>query len=146
MDNKIIGLIVIVLIVIIGAVYLLANPSNQNQTAINTSNITSTGNNTNIQSNATNTSANNGNSSKNNNQANSTGNIKISSQQAQKIAVDSTKELGGQTVTAGTPTLFKWTANNRHTWVWKVPLFDTKGKSAGSMDVDAYTGEVIMNE
>ena len=34
MDNKIIGLIVIVLILIIGAVYLLANPSNQNQTAI----------------------------------------------------------------------------------------------------------------
>lgn len=144
MDNKIIGLIVIVLIVIIGAVYLLANPSNQNQTAINTSNITSTGNNT-IQSNATNTSD-NGNSSKNNNQTNGTGNIKISSQQAQKIAVDSTKELSGQTVTAGTPTLFKWTANNRHTWVWKVPLFDTNGKSAGSMDVDAYTGEVIMNE
>jgi hypothetical protein len=143
-DNKIIGLIVIVLIVIIGAVYLLANPSNQNQTAINTSNITSTGNNT-IQSNATNTSD-NGNSSKNNNQTNGTGNIKISSQQAQKIAVDSTKELSGQTVTAGTPTLFKWTANNRHTWVWKVPLFDTNGKSAGSMDVDAYTGEVIMNE
>ena len=145
MDNKIIVLIVIVLIIIIGAAYLLANPGNQNQTAINTSNITSTGNNT-IQNNATNTSVNNGNSSKNNNQTNGTGNIKISAQQAQKIAVGSAKELGGQTVTAGTPTLFKWTANNRHTWVWKVPLFDTKGKSAGSMDVDAYTGEVIMNE
>ncbi len=142
MDNKIIGLIVIVLIVIIGAVYILASPGNQNQTLSgNATNVTVADN-----SHTNTTSVSNGTSSQNSTSTNSTANIKVSAKQAQKIAVDSTKELGGQTVTAGTPTLFKWTTNNRHTWVWKVPLFDTNGKSAGSMDVDAYTGEVIMNE
>jgi len=55
--------------------------------------------------------------------------------------------LGGENDTAGTPTLFKWTQNKLHTWVWHVPLYDaTTKKSAGAMDVDAITGEVIMNE
>jgi hypothetical protein len=140
MDNKMVALIVIMLVVIVGAVYLLANPGSTTQNAsANTTNITNTTNNN------TTPTVNNETSSQNNT-TNNTANVNISAKQAQQIAVNAEKDLTGKTVTAGTPTLFKWTANNRHTWVWNVPLYDTNGTSAGEVDVDAYTGEVIMNE
>ena len=142
MDNKIIALIVIILVVIVGAVYILANPGNTNQTAsANNTNITNTTNN------STTSTITNETSSKSSNNTNSTPNVKISAAQAQKIAVESSEELGGQIVTAGTPTLFKWTANKLHTWVWNVPLYDAKTKkSVGPWYVDAYTGASCMNE
>ncbi len=84
---------------------------------------------------------------KNATKKNETPDIKISATKAQQIAIGSAQELGGENDTAGTPTLFKWTENNKHTWVWHVPLYDAKTKkSAGAMDVDAMTGVVIMNE
>jgi uncharacterized protein (UPF0333 family) len=144
MDNKMVALIVIILVLIVGAVYLLANTGNTTQNAsANTTNITGTTNNN------TTPTVNNETISKTNttnNTTNNTANVKISAKQAQQIAVGAEKDLTGKTVTAGTPTLFKWTANNLHTWVWNVPLYDTNGASAGEIDVDAYTGEVIMNE
>ncbi len=85
------------------------------------------------------------NTSKNTNQSNPS--VKISASKAQQIAVGAAEELGGQKVKAGSPTLFKWTANNKHTWVWNVPLtYVSTGKSAGYIYVDAITGTVIMNE
>jgi uncharacterized membrane protein YkoI len=138
MDNKMIALIVIILVVIVGAVYLLANTGNTNQNATaNTTNVTNTTNNTPTVNNETRSQ---------NNTTNNTVNVTISSKKAQQIAVGAEKDLTGKTVTAGSPTLFKWTANNLHTWVWNVPIYDTNGTSAGEIDVDAYTGEVIMNE
>jgi len=139
MDNKMVALIVIVLVVIVGAVYLLANTGNTTQNAsANTTNVTNTTNNT--------TPTVNNETSSQNNTSNNTVNVTISAKKAQQIAVGAEKDLTGKTVTAGTPTLFKWTANNLHTWVWNVPIYDTNGTSAGEIDVDAYTGEVIMNE
>ncbi len=136
MDNKIIALIVIVLLVAVGAAYVLAIQS----PATNTTVANNTTNNASIY---THNETKHSNDTK---QSNTT-NVKISAAQAQKIAIGAAQELGGGNDTAGTPTLFKWTKNKLHTWAWDVPLFDavTK-KSAGSMDVDAMTGEVIMNE
>jgi hypothetical protein len=135
MDKKIIALIVVVLLVVIAAAYVLATQS----PATNTTVVNNTTNTSNITHSAT--------KHTNVTPQNNTPNVKISAAQAQKIAIGAAQELGGENDTAGTPTLFKWTANKLHTWAWDVPLFDavTK-KSAGSMDVDAMTGEVIMNE
>jgi hypothetical protein len=132
-DRKIIALVIIVLIVLVTGVYIFATQNTSNQTINNTTNTTNT-----AQIVAKNTS---------NSSSNNTTNVKVSAAQAQAIAIGSAQELGGQNDTAGTPTLFKWTKNNLHTWAWNVPLFDavTK-KSDGSMDVDAETGVVIMNE
>jgi len=134
-DRKIIALIVVVLIVLVLGVYIFAiqNTTN-NLTSNNTTNTTTSqivvNNNT-----------------SNNSSGNNTTNVKVSSAQAQAIAIGAAKELGGNNDTAGTPTLFKWTQNKLHTWAWNVPLFDavTK-KNDGSMYVDAETGVVIMNE
>jgi hypothetical protein len=135
-DRKIIALIVVVLIVLVLGVYIFATQNTfNNLTANNTTNTTNTSQ---IAVN---------NNSSNNSSGNNTTNVKVSAAQAQAIAIGAAKELGGNNDTAGTPTLFKWTQNKLHTWVWNVPLFDavTK-KSDGAMYVDAETGEVIMNE
>jgi hypothetical protein len=133
-DNKIIALIIIVILVVIAGVYVFATQNSNNSTLNNTNNSSVT---TPTQTITTNNSTTN----------NDTKNVTITAKQAQTIAIGAASELGGQNDTAGTPTLFKWTKNNLHTWAWNVPLFDavTK-KSDGSMDVDAVNGEVIMNE
>ena len=135
MDNKIIALIIIVILVIIGGVYFFATQNNNNSTLNYTNNST-----INTTNNSTQTT-NQGNTTQN-----TTANIKISSKQAQQIAISSTKDLTGENDTAGTPTLFRWTTNNHHTWVWKVPLTNTATGKTGSLDIDAITGEVILNE
>ncbi len=140
MDNKIIALIIIVILVVIGGVYFFATQKNNNSTLnyTNNSTINTTNNSTQTTSNITNQ----GNTTTQNN----TTNIKISAKQAQQIAIGTTKDLTGENDTAGTPTLFRWTANNQHTWVWKVPLRNTATGKTGSLDIDAITGEVILNE
>jgi len=140
MDNKIIALIIIIVLVVIGGVYFFVtqNSSNLTLNTTNNSTINNTTNNTPTTSNGTNQN----NITPNNN----TTNVKVSAKQAQVIAIGSAKELGGETDTAGTPNLFKWTANNLHTWVWHVPLTNTATGKTSSLDVDAITGEVIMNE
>ena len=138
MDNKIIALIIIVILVVIGGLYFFATQSNSNNnTTLNTTNnstinTTQTTNNDSIQNNTT--------------QQNNTTNVKISAKQAQQIAIGSVKDLTGENDTAGTPTLFKWTTNNEHTWVWHVPLTNVATGKKGSLDIDAITGNVIMNE
>jgi len=140
MDNKIIALIVIILVVIAGAVYILANPCNTNttqNTSTNTTNITNT----------TNNSANIIHNQTSRNTTNETPKVNITAAQAQQIAIAASADLGFPAKPHGTPKLFKWTANKRHTWVWEVPLEFEKGSTKySSVDVDAYTGEVIMNE
>lgn len=139
MDNKIIALIVIVLVIIIGAVYVLANPGNTNQTvSANNTSLTNTTNNTKIIHNQT---------SHNTTKKNETPKVNITAAQAQQIAIDASADLGFPAKAHGTPVLFKWTQNKLHTWVWDVPLEFMSGDTKyGSLDVDAYTGEVIMNE
>ncbi|MGZ7095735.1 MAG: PepSY domain-containing protein [Methanobacterium sp.] len=134
MERKFIALIVIIVVIIAGAAYVLgAQNSSIPSIAVNNSTASKDISTTTY------------NPSKNSNQTNPS--IKISASQAQQIAVGAAEELGGQKVKAGTPTLFKWTANNKHTWVWNVPLtYVSTGKSAGYMYVDAITGTVIMNE
>lgn len=141
MDNKIIALVVIALIIVVGAYYVLANPGNTNKTqdiSSNTTNITDTTNNaTKLIHNETN----------HNSTKNDTTQVKISAKEAQKIAIDGSTDLGFPAKAHGTPTLFKWTENNRHTWVWDVPLeFLAGNEKYGSIDVDAMTGEIIMDE
>lgn len=140
MDNKIVAVIIIVLLIIVGAAYVLGT-QNSNTPALTVNNSTNI-------TNEIDKAVHDSTKHKNDTKQNTTpSNLKISAAQAQQIAIGAAQELGGENDTAGTPTLFKWTANTRHTWVWDVPLFDaTTKKSAGSMDVDAMTGEVVMNE
>ena len=141
-DNKIIALVIIIILLVIGGLYLFAtqNNNNNNTTLNNTNNSTiSTTNNTN-QVNSNGTNLNNATTQNNNT------NVKVSSSQARQIAIDTSKDLTGETDTAGTPTLIKWTTNTKHAWVWKVPLTNTATGKTGLMYIDAITGEVIMNE
>lgn len=140
MDSKMIALIIVLIIVIAGAAYFMGT-QNSNTPALAVNNITNT---TKDMNNTIHDSSKHKNDTKQNTTPTD---LKISASKAQQIAIGSAKELGGENDTAGTPTLFMWTGKTKHTWVWHVPLFDAKTKkSAGSMDVDAYTGEVIMNE
>ena len=133
-NNKFVALIIIILLIAVGVAYIFGTQSSNSLN--NTPNITTT--NTSI---ADNTNQNS------NSNTNKTPNVKISAQQAQKIAIEAGEELGGQNDTAGTPTLIKWTANNKHTWVWKVPTYDAQTKqSTGFWYVDAMTGTSILNE
>lgn len=138
MDNKMIALIIVVVLIIAGGAYYFGTMSNPtNNTVNNTTNTT------------TNTTYNTHNSTdhKNDTPTNNTPDLKISAKKAQEIAIGSAQELGEHNDTAGTPTLYKWTQNTKHTWVWHVPLYDAKtGASDGAMDIDAMTGVVIMNE
>lgn len=140
MDNKIIAIIVIVIVVAIGAIYVLANPGSNNTTqnvSTNDTNITSTTNNT--------TNPIHNQSSRNT--TNETPKVNITAAQAQQIAIDASADLGFPAKAHGTPKLFRWTENTRHTWVWDVPLeFESGSTKYGSFYVDAYTGEIIMNE
>ena len=140
MDNKIIALIIIAILIVIGGAYFFISQNNSNSTlnTTNNSTISAANNSTQTTSNVTNQ----GNTTTQNN----TANIKVSARQAQQIAIGATKDLTGKNDTAGTPTLFKWTANNQHTWVWKVPLTNTATGKTGSLNIDAITGEVILNE
>ncbi len=140
MDNKILALIVIVILIVIGGFYLFATQNNSNSTSNTTNNSTI---NTTNNSNQTNSNITNSN---NTIIQNNTADIKISAKEAQNIAVDTIKDITGENDTAGTPSLFRWTANNKHTLVWKVPLTDTATGKTGSIDVDAITGNVILNE
>ncbi len=144
MDNKIIALIIIILLIVIGGFYVFSTQISAN----NNSTINNTNNNT--QLNTTHTSDVNTvkttNKTNNTNQ-NSTTKVKISPKQAQINAVGAEKELSGNDVFAGTPELFKWTTNNKHTWVYNVNLYDVKTKkSVGALYVDAINGIIIMNE
>ena len=141
MDNKIIALIIIIILLVIGGLYLFATQNNSNTTLNTTNNSTiNTTNNTNqVTSNGTN--LNNATTQNNNNT-----NVKVSASQARQIAIGASKDLTGETDTAGTPTLIKWTTNTKHTWVWKVPLTNTATGKTDLMYIDATTGEVIMNE
>jgi hypothetical protein len=140
MDNKILALIIIVILIVIGGVYFFVTQNNINSTlnTTNNSTINTTNNSTQTNFNITN--------SNNTTTQNTTANIKISAKKAQNIAVETTKDITGENDTAGTPSLFKWTANNKHTWVWKVPLTNTATGKTGSLNVDAITGNVILNE
>ncbi len=139
-DNKIIALVIIIILLVIGGLYLFATQNNSNTTlnTTNNSTINITNNTNQVTSNGTNL---NNATTQNNNT-----NVKVSSSQAQQIAIDASKDLTGETDTAGTPTLIKWTTNTKHTWVWKVPLTNTATGKTGLMYIDAITGEVIMNE
>jgi uncharacterized protein YxeA len=139
-DNKSIVLVIIIVIVVIGGFYLFATQSNGNTTLNTTNNSTiNTTNNTNQETS-------NGTNQNNAIQQNNITNVKVSANQAQKIAVDAVKDLKGENYTAGTPTLIKWTTNKKHTWVWVVPITNTATGKKGSLDVDAITGDVILNE
>ena len=144
MDNKIVALIIIVLLIVIGGFYLFSTQISAN----NNSTINNTNNNT--QLNTSHTGSVNTiktNNKTNNTNQNSTTKVKISPKQAQINAVGAEKELTGNDVFAGTPKLFKWTINNKHTWVYNVNLYDVKTKkSVGALYVDAMNGEIIMNE
>jgi uncharacterized protein YxeA len=139
-DNKIIALVIIIILLVIGGLYLFATQNNSNTTLNTTNNSTiNTTNNTNqVTSNGTNL---NNATTQNNNT-----NVKVSASQARQIAIGASKDLTGETDTAGTPTLIKWTTNTKHTWVWKVPLTNTATGKTGLMYIDAIIGEVIMNE
>ncbi|MGB9200329.1 hypothetical protein [Methanobacterium sp.] len=144
MDNKIIALIIIILLVLIGGFYVFSTQTsaNNNLTINNTNNTTQT-NPTHTNNVKTIKTTNN----TNNTNQNSTPKVKISPEQAQINAVGAEKELSGNDVFAGKPDLFKWTANNKHTWVYNVNLYDIKTKkSVGALYVDAMNGEIIMNE
>ena len=135
MDNKVIALIIIILLIVIGGFYVFSTQisANNNSTVNNTNNTT--------QLNTTHTS--NVNTVKttnktNNTNQNSTTKVKISPKQAQINAVGVERELTGNDVFASTPELFKWTINNKHTWVYNVNLYDVKTKkSVGALYVDA---------
>ncbi|HEX7468722.1 MAG TPA: hypothetical protein VF324_09095, partial [Methanobacterium sp.] len=103
MDNKIIALVIIIILLVIGGLYLFATQNNGNTTLNTTNNSTiNTTNNTNqVTSNGTNL---NNATTQNNNT-----NVKVSASQARQIAIDASKDLTGETDTAGTPTLIKWT-------------------------------------
>ncbi len=144
MDNKIIALIMIILLIVIGGFYVFSTQisANNNTTINNTNNTTQLNT---IHTNNVNT-VKTTNKTNNNNQ-NSTTKVKISPKQAQINAVEVEKELTGNDVFAGTPELFKWTTNNKHTWVYNVKLYDVKTKKGvGALYVDAINGEIIMNE
>ena len=142
MGNKIIALILIISLVLIGGVYLFSTQSSANDNlTINNTNNTTQINPTHTNNIKTIKTTNN----TNNTNQNSTPKVKISPKQAQINAVEAEKELTGNDVFAGKPDLFKWTANNKHTWVYNVNLYDTK-KSVGALYVDAMNGEIIMNE
>jgi uncharacterized protein YxeA len=139
-DNKSIVLVIIIVLVVIGGLYLFATQNNGNTTLNTTNNSTiNTTNNTNQETS-------NGTNQNNAIQQNNITNVKVSATQAQKIAVDATKDLTGENDTAGTPTLIKWTTNNKHTWVWVVPLTNKATGKTSKMDIDAITGDVILNE
>lgn len=143
MDNKIILLVEIALIVVVGAFYALQNNININTTPNISSNTTNT---TNI-TNTTDTREVIHKETEHNYAKNETANVKISAKEAQKIAIDGSADLGFPAKPHGTPILFKWTENNRHTWVWKVPLEFLAGNvKYGYIYVDAMNGEIIMNE
>ncbi len=143
MDNKIIGLIIIILLISIGSFYILSQSNDNNNLNINNTNNTTQSNP--IQTKKINTIKTTNNT--NNTNQNSTTKVKISPKQAQINAVEVEKELAGNDVFATTPHLFKWTTNNKHTWVYNVNLYDVKSKkSVGALYVDAMNGEIIMNE
>jgi uncharacterized protein YxeA len=146
MDNKIIALILIILLIVIGGFYVFSAQSsaNTNLTTNNTNNTKKT-----TELNPTHTS--NVNTVKTTNNTNypnqNTTKVKISPKQAQINAIGVEKEIVGNDVFAGTPELFKWTTNNKHTWVYNVNLYDVKTKkSVGALYVDAMNGKIIMNE
>lgn len=138
MDYKIVAVIIVVLLIVMGAAYVLGTQnSNTPVVAVN--------NTTNATKDISKVTHDHSTHKNNSNQTNTT--VKISATQAQKIAVGAAEELGGEKVKAGTPVLFKWTQNKLHTWAWDVPLFYVaNGTDAGGLYVDAMTGEVIMNE
>jgi hypothetical protein len=141
MDNKIIALIIIVLLIVIGGFYVFSTQisANNNSTINNTTQLNTTHTN-NVNTVKTNNKT-------NNTDQNSTTKVKISPKQAQNIAVGAEKDIMGNDVYAGTPELFKWTTNNKHTWVYNVNLYDVKTKkSVGALYVDAINGMIIMNE
>ncbi len=141
MDNKIIALIVVIVLIIVGGVYILGTQSSPTNTTVTVNNSTNT------TTNNTSKIIHNETQHANDTNKNETPKVNITAQEAQKIAIDASEDLGFPAKAHGTPTLFKWTENNRHTWVWDVPLeFLSGSQKYGSMDVDAYTGEVIMNE
>ncbi len=143
MNNKIIASIIIILLILIGGIYVFSaqRSADNNSTINNTNNTTQTNQNQN-NINTTKTTNNT-----NQTDQNSTTKVKISPKQAQINAVGAEKELSGNDVFAGTPHLFMWTTNNKHTWVYKVNLYDVKTKkSVGSLYVDAMNGIIIMNE
>jgi len=129
MDKKVMALILVVVLVVAGAAYLLGT---QSRPAVNnTTNQTNT------------TPIHNG----TNQATNQTPKVNITAQQAQKIAIDASADLGYPAKAHGTPVLFKWTKNKLHTWVWDVPLeFESGSTKHGSFYVDAYTGVIVMNE
>ncbi len=136
MDNKIVAVIIIVLLIVVGAAYVMGT-QNSNTPSVAVNNTT---NDTKDLTKVTHTST-------KKNTTNNNPTVKISASQAQSIAVGAAEELGGEKVKAGTPILFKWTENTKHTWVWDVPLtYVSNGTDAGAMYVDAMTGVVIMNE
>ena len=139
MNNRIVAIIIVILLFAVGVAYIFGTHNSNNNTLNNTTNITNS-----TPTSTTNSANTNQNSNTN---KNNTPNVKITAQQAQKIAIDSAQELGGENDTAGTPTLIKWTTNNLHTWVWKVPLYDAQTKkSQGTWYVDAITGSSVLNE
>ncbi len=140
MENKFVAIIIIILLIVVAVAYAIGT-QNSNSEPQNITNNTSTSNNT------ISTHIHNQTTHKNNTSKNETPKVNITAQQAQKIAIDASADLGFPAKAHGTPTLFKWTKNNLHTWVWDVPLeFETGSTKYGSMDVDAYTGKIIMNE
>lgn len=143
MDKKIILLVVIALVVVVGAFYVLEHRGNLNTTLNISPNTTNT---TNI-TNTTDTHEVIHKETEHNYTKNETANVKISAKEAQKIAIEGSADLGFPAKPHGTPTLFKWTENNRHTWVWKVTLEFLAGDvKYGLIYVDAMNGEIIMNE
>lgn len=143
MDNKVIGLIIIILIIVIGGFYVFSQNKDTNNLTINNTNNTTQLNPTQTKNIKTIKTTNN----TNNTNQNNTTKVKISPKQAQINAVEVEKEITGNDVFASTPRLFKWTTNNKHTWVYNVNLYDTKSKkSVGALYVDAMNGEIIMNE
>lgn len=144
MDKKIILLVAVALLVVVGAFYVLENRGNLNTTLNLSPNTTNTTNITDITHNATEVIHK---ETEHNYTKNETAKVKISAEEAQKIAMEGSADLGFPAKPHGTPTLFKWTENNRHTWVWKVPLEFLAGDvKYGYVYVDAVNGEIIMNE
>lgn len=144
MDKKIILLVAVALLVVVGAFYVLENRGNLNTTLNLSPNTTNTTNITDITHNATEVIHK---ETEHNYTKNERAKVKISAEEAQKIAIEGSADLGFPAKPHGTPTLFKWTENNRHTWVWKVPLEFLAGDvKYGYVYVDAVNGEIIMNE
>lgn len=144
MDKKTILLVAVALVVVFGAFYVLENKGNLNTSLNISSNTTNTANVINTTHNASEVIHN---ETEHNYTKNETAKVKISAKEAQKIAIDGSADLGFPAKPHGTPTLFKWTENNKHTWVWKVPLEFLAGDlKYGSLYVDAMNGEIIMNE